>query len=533
MQDSTLVIGFIAVVLAVYVVDRLIQAKKNANLLPLPPGPKGLPLLGNLLDLPKTGTFEAKHWANLAELHGPINSVSVMGKTLILINDSQLALDMLEKRSTFASRPQFHFAGDIIGWGRITAAMRYNNTLRDHRKSFARVIGTKSLAAQYHEMQEAENAHFLLHLLDNPDILRDHIKRQGNVSNLNLLPGQEKRDPLIDMIQRSIDDLSLAAVPGAFLVDILPILRYVPDWVPGTGWKKTARRWAYELNAAIETPYEFTKHQLSEGRDNPSYIANLIRTSENTPEQIHSHQWSSAALYSGGTDTTVSTTACFFLAMTMYSDVQAKAQAEIDRVVGTGRLPSLEDREALPYVEAVLKETLRWHTVIPMGLPHAGEEDTTYEGYRIPKEAMIMPNIWRFTHDPETYHDPEEFRPERHLESENHQPETDPRKFVFGFGRRICPGRIFADNALFLTFSQSLAVFNIRKKSVDGNIVEPKMKSMPGSISHLGHYETSIEPRSAHHEDMIHSLEKRYPWPKSDGETLKRMVPPQVKNVSI
>ncbi|KAK1852205.1 cytochrome p450 oxidoreductase [Colletotrichum chrysophilum] len=537
-----LVVGFLAILCVIYVADRLVQWRRNANLAPLPPGPKGLPLVGNLRDLPEPGVLEAEHWAKLAE-YGPISSITIMGNTLIFVNDAQMAIDMLDKRATYSSRAVFNFAGDI-GWSKTTAALKYNNTLRAHRKNFARIMGTKALASQYHSLQEAEVAYFLQHVLDNPESLRDHIKRQAGSIILKVVYGynaeQEKRDPLIDMIQQCTEDLSSSGVPGAFLVDIIPSLRYVPDWVPGTGWKKLARKWAYELNLAIETPFAFVQRQLAEGRENNSFVANLLKNSENTAEDAREIKWGSSSLYSGGADTqladslkTVSTVACFFLAMTMFPEVQAKAQAEIDRVVGTERLPTLDDRDSLPYVEAIMKETLRWHSVVPTALPHTADEDTIYAGYRIPKDTMIMPNVWWFTHDPSIYPEPNEFRPERYLESPGHEPGTDPRKFVFGFGRRICAGKTFAENTLFLDFVQSLAVFNIRKKSVDGHVVEPQMKSLPGAISHLAPYETCVEARSPHHEKMIRALAHKYPWQESDGETLKRIGTPKTDPVPI
>jgi cytochrome P450 len=91
---------------------------------------------------------------------------------------------------------------------------------------------------------------------------------------------------------------------------------------------------------------------------------------------------------------TVSSTQTFFLAMTLYPEVQRKAQEEIDRVLGPGRLPKVVDRANLPYVDAVVKETLRWHPVAPMGIPHMSVEDDMFEGYFIPKGSLIMPNIW-------------------------------------------------------------------------------------------------------------------------------------------
>lgn len=80
--------------------------------------------------------------------------------------------------------------------------------------------------------------------------------------------------------------------------------------------------------------------------------------------------------------------------MTLYPEVARRAQEEIDRVIGTDRLPSIDDRENLPYVDAVVKEALRWHPVAPFGVAHLTTEDDIYRGYRIPKGAMILPNIW-------------------------------------------------------------------------------------------------------------------------------------------
>lgn len=84
----------------------------------------------------------------------------------------------------------------------------------------------------------------------------------------------------------------------------------------------------------------------------------------------------------------------FFLAMASYPDVQLKAQAELDAVVGTGRLPEFDDQEALPYVNALVKELLRWRSVVPAGVPHRSMEDDEYRGYFIPKGSIVIANIW-------------------------------------------------------------------------------------------------------------------------------------------
>jgi cytochrome P450 len=84
----------------------------------------------------------------------------------------------------------------------------------------------------------------------------------------------------------------------------------------------------------------------------------------------------------------------FFLAMILYPEIQALAQAELDRVVGTDRLPTLADRASLPYVDALAKEVLRRYPAIPQGLPHVTREDDVYGGYWIPKGTSVIANIW-------------------------------------------------------------------------------------------------------------------------------------------
>ena len=83
-----------------------------------------------------------------------------------------------------------------------------------------------------------------------------------------------------------------------------------------------------------------------------------------------------------------------FLAMSLYPDVLRKAQAELDAVVGASRLPDWDDKDELPYVNAIIKESLRWQNVIPLSLPHCTVEDDEFHGYFIPEGTLLMPNIW-------------------------------------------------------------------------------------------------------------------------------------------
>jgi cytochrome P450 len=113
------------------------------------------------------------------------------------------------------------------------------------------------------------------------------------------------------------------------------------------------------------------------------------------------------------------------------------------------------------------------------------------------------------------------FQPERFIQTPTHTPEPDPRLWTFGYGRRICPGRYIADNALFTTIAQSLAVFNIEKPVENGKTVEPKVGFEPGVVSHPLPYRVSIKPRNEKCRELIQKAEQIYPWGESDAQTLE------------
>ncbi|KAI1078886.1 cytochrome P450 [Whalleya microplaca] len=523
---SSLVLSLAVGLAIAYVIGRALSSLKNADRPPLPPGPKGLPLVGNLNDLPKPGVFEAHHWLKHKELYGPISSVTVMGQSIIIINDARLALELLEKRSVkFSSRPRQVFGGEMVGWENSLGLSPYNDRFRAHRKNMNRIIGSKTTAAQFNTLQEAAVGHFLVRVLDSPENLIDHIRKEVGTIILKIAYGYNTKvqgnDLLVDIAGDAMDKFATATVPGAFIVDMMPFLRYLPDWAPGTGFKQLASQWAAELTDVAEKPYAFVKHQMAEGKNETSFLSRLLEAGDSDPEEKFTNKWSAMSLYTAGADTTVSALACFFLAMTVYPEAQKKAQEEIDRVIGQNRLPTMADRVNLPYVEATVKEVLRWHPVAPMGLPHTNTEDDVCEGYFIPKDSIVCPNVWHFTHDPNVYDDPMTFKPERFLATDEHDPAPDPSMFVFGFGRRICPGRILADNTIYLTIVQSLAVFNISKSLENGKEVEPAIKFEPGVVSHPVPYSNMIKPKSAHHEELISSIVNTYPWQESDSEVLE------------
>jgi len=184
-----------------------------------------------------------------------------------------------------------------------------------------------------------------------------------------------------------------------------------------------------------------------------------------------------------------------------------KAQSAIDAIVGTSRLPLWTDKPSLKYIDAIIRETLRWHPILPLSVPHATTDHDVYDGYYIPKGATVMPNVWAIAHDETRYPKPFDFVPERFLDAEGNLNE-DNVGFTFGFGRRICVGRYIADASLWYAISGMLALFSFSKaKDADGNEIDFEPQWSSGITTHPLSFPFKVVPRRS---DMsvedLHSL---------------------------
>ncbi|KAI0258094.1 cytochrome P450, partial [Gloeopeniophorella convolvens] len=228
-----------------------------------------------------------------------------------------------------------------------------------------------------------------------------------------------------------------AGNPGSFLVDIIPALKYVPEWVPGAGFKRKAREWRGVADRFGTIPFEFVKSSMAEGTAKSSFTSIALRDISEKDDRAYQEELIKGlggTMYTAGADTTVSIILTFFLAMLMNPDAQTKAQEEIDRVIGTDRLPTFDDEAKLPYVSALAREVFRWQQVAPFAIPHRLMEDDVYNGYFLPKDSIVLGNAWAILHDDKLFSDPFTFDPERFA-----APDADPRlpaavDYAFGSG---------------------------------------------------------------------------------------------------
>ncbi|KAI0049998.1 cytochrome P450 [Auriscalpium vulgare] len=494
---------------------KLVLSKKPAGR--LPPGPPGLPLLANIFDLPQKEQW--KTFTEWGRKYGPITHVSALGQSVVVLNDVNAASEMLDKKSTiYSDRPVLVMGGELTGWKDTLALTRYGDRFKEYRKHMHSVMGSRTNIEKTHGLFETEALEFLKRVLRKPQDLAENIRKTAGAIILQITYGykpKEENDDFVDLVDVAIHQFSEITEPNAYLVDLFPPLQYVPSWFPGATFKKTAQSYYQTLQDMAEQPMNFVRKQIAAGEAPPSLVANLLDR-QNTSEQERNIKWAAASMYSGGADTlssalvlserptqTVSALYSFYLALTIYPEAQRKAQAEIDAVVGSDRLPTFADRASLPYVEALVNEVLRWGTVAPLGLPHTVTQDDIHDGYFIEKGTIVLANIKGMLHNPDVYPDPWEFKPERFIASEGKPAEQDPRACCFGFGRRICPGLLLADATVWASIVMSIAVFDVERKVVNGVEIVPEPKYSDGIISHPEHFECVVKPRSAKTEALI------------------------------
>lgn len=143
----------------------------------LPPGPKPVPIVGNIVDLPPQGMPEFQHWLKHKETYGPISSVTLIGQTLVFLHDKQMADYLLHKTSKKSSgRPTTEFANMLCGFGDFLVCQQYGDYFRQGRKFMHQELGSKEAVGRFHKIQELEVRRFLLRVLNQPETLIKHLR---------------------------------------------------------------------------------------------------------------------------------------------------------------------------------------------------------------------------------------------------------------------------------------------------------------------------------------------------------------------
>ncbi|KIJ62887.1 hypothetical protein HYDPIDRAFT_30029 [Hydnomerulius pinastri MD-312] len=495
----TLTFQLCAVVLMVFFLWLFVfKRKTNAQGLPFPPGPKPLPLVGNIFHL-----NTAEPWLSYTawkKKYGDLLYVRLLGHDFIVLNSEKVARALLDQRSTIYSDRPYIPTNTLFGMDFSTVMLPYGDEWRLHRKLFQHSLRVES-EARYREVYLTRARTLLTNLLEAPADFEAHLKSYVASNVMALAYGYEmavRDDPMVRTVRELVNLLAKALSPErTAILSAFPILERIPAWFPGAGFKRDAIYGRQLAAQVLDGPFNWVKKNLASGNAPPSMVADCLANideKDDIERQEYAIKATAATVFivnatfptyrtEAGFETSSSTLHAFILAMLLHPEVQAKAQAEIDSVIGSGRLPHFDDRPSLPYIDAILRELLRWNPVVPLGIPHATSSEDVYEGQYIPKGAFVIINVWAMGRDEDKFTDAEDFKPERFL-SEDGKLLADSAisgNPIFGLGRRICPGRFASEAFVWTAVVSILSAFNITKaKDAEGKEIDVKKQFTTG-----------------------------------------------------
>ncbi|KAF8522564.1 cytochrome P450 [Hysterangium stoloniferum] len=437
-----------------------------------PPGPKGYPIIGNVLEFPKYTDYPWLTYAEWAKIYGDLVHVTVLGQSILVLNSYEAAIDLLERRSSiYSDRPTLVHSGATltyltisIQFNRLIGFSRYSDQFRKKRQVLKKELVGNALV-KYWSTQEKEGRALIHDVLTKPVDLVESIRLFAGSIIMQTTYGYKalrtSRDPFLHAAEQTMLTFTKVAQPGAWAIDFLPWLRYVPSWIPGATFQKVAKEGRDVLNEMKSAPYLWNKeHQddpmLTRPNISTSLLADMGQTMTEDDEEILS--WATGRHNLNFIPQTVLMVSSFFLAMALFPDIQQKGQDEIDQLLKGKRLPDISDRPSLPFVVNIMREILRWRPLGNLALPHRVMRDDEYKGYLVPKDTIVVANTWAVLHNPEVFPDPEEFDPSRYVGNDK---AVKIVSSAFGYGRRACPGMQFAESSMFLAIATALATCNI------------------------------------------------------------------------
>ncbi|PVH83171.1 putative cytochrome P450 [Cadophora sp. DSE1049] len=433
----------------------------------LPRGPFPLPFIGNILSI-TADKFSARleEWSHI---YGPIYTIWIGRSPRIIATDPEITSDLLSRRgSKYSSRPRMIVFGELFNNGASMAALPYGHAWSLRRKLLHNSLKSSALPA-YKPRQEAEAMNFIADIAKDSSSWSEGIDRFAASVVFSLAYGRRIASLDSKALKKRQYLFRVAAkimAPGAYLVEIFPFFLHLPDFL--SRWKEYPIRMGRELAAFDISLVDAVKDDLKEEKgvvqiSLTEAMLDLKKKGEAGADMLSEAHFAAipATLFGAGSDTTTST---------LHS--AKAAQAEIDKVVGQHRSPTFADQANLPYIDALIKEILRWRPAAAFGVPHATSEADVYNGYRIPKGTVVWPAAWGLNQNAEYFPSPNTFAPERYL------PVYDPRfdskiaakpfppgchpHASFGFGRRACAGADLATSSLFIVLAKLLWAFDVK-----------------------------------------------------------------------
>ncbi|XP_052200411.1 trimethyltridecatetraene synthase-like [Diospyros lotus] len=438
----------IASLLTLAILSKLFIFGRRRN---LPPGPRPWPIVGNLNLI---GPLPHQSLHNLSQKYGHLMQLKFGSFPVVVASSAEMAKQFLKTHDqTFASRPAMA-AGKYTtyNYNDLTWAP-YGPFWRQGRKVFlSELFSLKRLESfEYIRVEERQaSLARLFKLSGKPIRLKDHLSRLTLSVISRIVLGRK-------YVGESVDDKSIVVLEEfQEILDELFLLNGVlniGDWIPWIEFldlqgyvkrMKTLKEKLDRFNEHVLVEHEVRRKLEGKGFVPRDMVDVLLELADDSYLEVKFTSDSVKGfiqdLIAGGTDTSATTVEWALSELLKHPNLITKAIEELDRVVGKERWVEERDFPHLPYLDAIVKETMRLHPVAVLLAPHQALEDCQVAGYHISKGTRVFINVWSMGRDPKLWESPEQFQPERFLgkaiDVKGHSFELIP----FGSGRRMCPG---------------------------------------------------------------------------------------------
>ena len=425
------------------------------------PGPRGYPIVGNLLQL---GEDHAQTYLAWSKQYGAVYKVTLGEREVVVVNSAAAAKELFnDLGSVYISRPLFHAFHKVVSStaGFTIGTSPWDDSCKRKRRAAATALNRVAVQS-YVPIIDRET----LSLVE--DIYRDSDKGTTAINpyaylqrfalNISLVVNYGSRlESVGDAMLREIIEVetyvaNFRSVSGQ-MSDYVPLLRYLPSWETNNathGADVRRRRDAY-MNALLQD----LKDRMAKGTDIPCITGNIIRDPE---AKLSDLELSSICLsmVSAGLDTLANTFIWSVGFLAKRPEIQERAYKAMYDVY-QGEIPD-SNEEKVDYITALHKECSRYFSVLKLALPRATLGDSTYRGVHIPDNTTVFLNAWAIHHDEERYGDFDVFRPERFLDPAEANQQAH---YSFGAGRRMCAGVHLANRELYVAFCKLIHFFRI------------------------------------------------------------------------
>ncbi|XP_070556057.1 cytochrome P450 1A1-like isoform X1 [Ptychodera flava] len=424
----------------------------------LPPGPRGLPFIGNIGDLAKS---PVRTICDFAKTYGDIFTLKIGMQCIVVLNKIELVREaLLEKQDEFSGRPWIYtmnllsegdqniINGDFSKKWKVLRKVGHQ-AVRNYANGYTleKIVTQEAFPRIKKAVVDKNGEPF-----DPKSILTMFVCNV--ISNICFGHNYDLDDTEFKNIIQITDDMNDVFGSGTTLADLQPIFKYLPT-KSIRQMKKVSNTWL----AFIQSKIDDHRMNIQEGSVS-DIVHDVLRfqTELKCKDQadeltdVHVRQIV-ADIFGAAMDTTIHTLNWCVAYLVNYPDVQAKVHKEIDDAIGKDRVPLLSDKAKLPYCEAVIHEVMRIRTTLSLNLPHETMENTSIGGYNIPKGTQIWTNLWSLHMDEEYWKEPEKFCPERFVDDEGNVRKRQDSYLPFSAGRRACLGEVLARNGMLLIFT--------------------------------------------------------------------------------